>query len=62
MSVLYGADAIGGVVNLISSDIPIGADNIISDANLGLSYQTNNSQKDYNHHNYICRMAVLIKF
>ena len=48
MSVLYGADAIGGVVNLISSDIPIGADNIISDANLGLSYQTNNSQKDYN--------------
>ncbi|WP_411359969.1 TonB-dependent receptor plug domain-containing protein [Pseudidiomarina sp. YC-516-91] len=45
MSVLYGADALGGVINVVGQALPIGSNELIESLDLGLQYQTNNDLK-----------------
>ena len=44
MSVIFGSDAMGGVVNVISAQVPIYNEELVSSALVNLSYGTNNDQ------------------
>lgn len=44
MSVIFGSDAIGGVVNVISAQVPMYSESLLSSALLSFKYGTNNEQ------------------
>lgn len=44
MSVIFGSDAMGGVVNVISTQVPMYSDALLSSALLRFNYGTNNDQ------------------
>ncbi|MGM0629885.1 MAG: TonB-dependent receptor plug domain-containing protein [Pseudomonadota bacterium] len=42
MSVLFGADAMGGVINVVGSEIPIGTNNVLNELDVDFGYHSNN--------------------
>ena len=48
MSVLFGADAMGGVINVVGSDIPVGAKDVFNDFDIGFVHHSNNDLTQFN--------------